>query len=146
MGKCQTLDTIWEVSDHLWEQILPAILEMDPAKSTGRRRVDPRQMLNGIIFRMRSGCQWNHLPKELGDDSTIHRTFQRWAELGVLQRFWAVLVEGCEELGGVNWEWQSADCAMGKARLGGMPLVPTPPTAPRPEANEVSSSRRVVAH
>ncbi len=146
MGKCQTLDTIWEVSDHLWEQILPAILEKDPPKSTGRKRVDPRQMLNGIIFRMRSGCQWNHLPKELGDDSTIHRTFQRWVELGVLQRFWAVLVEGCEELGGVNWEWQSADCAMGKARLGGMRLVPTPPTAPRPEANEVSSSRRVVAH
>ncbi len=119
MGESQTLDTIWEVSDHLWEQLRPAMLEMDPPKTTGRKRVDPRQMLNGIIFRMRSGCQWNHLPKELGDDSTIHRTFQRWVELGVLQRIWALLVEGCEELGGVNWEWQSADCAMGKARLGG---------------------------
>ncbi len=119
MGESQTLDTIWEVSDHLWEQLRPAMLEMDPPKITGRKRVDPRQMLNGIIFRMRSGCQWNHLPKELGDDSTIHRTFQRWVELGVLQRIWALLVEGCEELGGVNWEWQSADCAMGKARLGG---------------------------
>ena len=41
-------------------------------------------MLDGIIFRMRSGCQWNRLPRELGDDSTIHRTFQRWVELGVL--------------------------------------------------------------
>ena len=50
-----------------------------------------------------------------GDDSTIHRTFQRWVELGVLERIWAVLVEGCDELGGVNWEWQAADCAMGKA-------------------------------
>ena len=39
---------------------------------------DPR-MLNGIIFRLRSGCQWNRLPKELGD-GTIHRTFQRWVE------------------------------------------------------------------
>ena len=49
-GKCQTLDTIWEVSDHLWEQIRAAILEMDPPKNTGRKRVDPRQMLDGIIF------------------------------------------------------------------------------------------------
>ncbi len=146
MGNSETLDTIWEVSDHLWEQIWPVILEIDPPKFTGRKRADPREMLNGIIYRMRSGCQWNHLPKELGDDSTIHRTFQRWVELGVLHGIWADLVEGCEELGGVNWEWQSADCAMGKARLGGMPLVPTPQTLARPGANEVSSSRRMAAH
>ena len=68
---------------------------------------------------MRSSCQWNHLPKELGNDSTIHRTFQRWVERGVLEGIWAVLIEGCQELDGVNWEWQSADCSMGKARLGG---------------------------
>ena len=119
MGKDETLATIWEIPDHLWEQIHPVILDMDPPKSTGRKRADPRRMLDGIIFRMRSGCQWNRLPRELGDDSTIHRTFQRWVELGVLEGIWAVLVEGCEELGGVDWEWQSADCSMGKARLGG---------------------------
>ena len=39
MGKCQTLDTIWEVSDHLWEQIRPAILEMDPPKLRRPRSV-----------------------------------------------------------------------------------------------------------
>ena len=33
------------------------IAELDPPKSTGRKRQDPRKMLNGIIFRMRSGCQ-----------------------------------------------------------------------------------------
>ena len=115
-----TLETIWEVSDHLWEQLHPVILEVDPPKATGRKRADPRQMLNGIIFRLRSECQWNHLPKELGDDSTIHRTFQRWVELGVFRRTWAVvLAEECAELGGTSWEWQSADCAMGKARFGG---------------------------
>ena len=126
MGKDETLATIWEIPDHLWEQIHPVILDMDPPKSTGRKRADPRRMLDGIIFRMRSGCQWNRLPRELGDDSTIHRTFQRWVELGVLEGIWAVLVEGCEELGGVDWEWQSADCSMGKARLGGAPLGRNP--------------------
>ena len=77
MGKQETLETIWEVPDELWERIEPIILEEDPPKARGRKRSDPRQMLNGIIFRLRSGCQWNRLPKELGDDSTIHRTFQR---------------------------------------------------------------------
>ena len=75
MGKQETLETIWEVPDELWERIEPIILEEDPPKARGRKRSDPRQMLNGIIFRLRSGCQWNRLPKELGDDSTIHRTY-----------------------------------------------------------------------
>ena len=119
MSNQDTLETIWEVPDELWERIGPMILEADPPKARGRKRADSRQMLNGIIFRLRSGCQWNHLPRELGDDSTIHRTFQRWVKLGVLCRMWGTLVEECEELGGVDWEWQAADGAMGKARLGG---------------------------
>ena len=88
MGKQETLETIWGVPDELWERIEPIILEEDPPKARGRKRSDPRQMLNGIIFRLRSGCQWNRLPKELGDDSTIHRTFQRWVGTGVLHRMW----------------------------------------------------------
>ena len=138
MGKKDTLPTIWEVPDDLWEQIHPLILEMDPPRTTGRKRVDPRRTLDGIVFRMRSGCQWNRLPRELGDDSTIHRTFQRWVELGVLERVWGVLVEECDELGGVEWEWQSADCAMGKARFGGVQSVPTPRTGPRQAASGAS--------
>ena len=66
MGKQETLETIWEVPDELWERVEPIILEEDPPKARGRKRADPRQMLNGIIFRLRSGCQWNRLPKELG--------------------------------------------------------------------------------
>ena len=86
MVKSDTLPAIWEVPDDLWEQIHPVIAAMDPAISTGLRRADPRRVLDGIIFRMRTGCQWNRLPRELGDDSTIHRPFQPWVELGVLER------------------------------------------------------------
>ena len=78
MGEAQSLETIWEIPDDLWEKVEPVILEGLPPKATGRKRVNPRQILNGIIFRLRSGCQWNHLPKTFGDDSTIHRTFQLW--------------------------------------------------------------------
>ena len=119
MGKQPSLDTIWEVPEDLWKEIEEIILEVDPAKSRGRKRADPRQMLNGIIHRMRSGCQWNQLPKYFGYDSTIHRTCQRWDGCGLFPRIWAVIQTHCEELGGVDWEWQSADTAMGKASLGG---------------------------
>ncbi len=92
---------------------------MDPPKHLGRKRIDSRAALNTIIFRLRSGCQWNQLPNNFPDDSSVHRTFQRWERLGILDRIWAALVEECEELDDVDWQWQSADAAMAKARFGG---------------------------
>jgi putative transposase len=124
--KVKPLATIWEVDDELWKIIQSILTEMDPPSWTGRDRIDQRAALNGIIYQMRSGCQWNHLPQEFGDDSSVHRTFQRWIQKGVLERIWATLIENCEELGGVNWQWQSADGAMGKARFGGTLSVQTP--------------------
>lgn len=128
MGQEEPLPTIWEVTDELWAQIGPVLCELDPPKATGRKRVDARKQLEGIIFRLRTGCQWNHLPREFGDDSTVHRTFQRWTERGVFHRVWGLLVEEGGELGGVRWEWQAADGAMGKARSGGTSSVPIPRT------------------
>ena len=120
MESQEVLDTIWEAPDELWEIIEPIIYEMGPPKQIGRKRADPRQMLNGIIYQMRTGTQWNQLPKELGDDSVIHRTFQRWGECGLFLRIWAVIQSHCEKLGGVDWEWQCGDAAMAKARLAGI--------------------------
>lgn len=129
--EAKELPTIWRIPDDLWQKIVPLLAELDPPKSTGRKRIDPRAALDAILFRLRTGCQWNHLPKEFPDDSSVHRTFQRWVKLGVLEGIWAVLVAECEELAGVNWEWQAADAAMGKARMGGMRSAATPPTAAR---------------
>jgi len=120
------LDTIWNVPDELWECVRMILDDLDPPAATGRHRINPRPALDGIIYRMRTGCQWNQLPKVFGDDSSVHRTFQRWERLGVLDHLWAVLVEQCDELRGVNWKWQSADGAMSKARFGGMMSVRTP--------------------
>jgi len=125
------LATIWRVPDELWEKIEPILAEHDPPKSTGRSRIDQRAALDAIIFRLRTGCQWNRLPKEFPDDSSVHRAFQRWVELGVLDLIWASLLKECEELKGVTWEWQAADGAMGKARFGGISSARTPPIGPR---------------
>ena len=146
MGKSVSRPTIWEIPDDLWQRIEPVILELDPTKGKGRKRVDQRKMLQGVIFRMRSSGQWNRLPKELGDDSTIHRTCQRGVERGVLERVWSVLIAECQELDGVDWEWQSADCAMGKARLGGALLDAIPRTVGRQEARKASWSTGPAGH
>lgn len=123
------LDTIWEIPDELWALIEPILLAdapPPPAAKGGRKRTDWRRAFNGIIFRMRTGCQWNQLPKEYGDDSSVHRWFQRWCRNGVMEKVWAVLVRKCDGLAAVRWEWQSADGAMGKARFGGDKVGPNP--------------------
>lgn len=97
------MPTIWRVPDELWEKIEPILAEHDPSKSAGRPRTDRRAVLDAIVFRLRTGCQWNQMPKEFPDDSTMHRALKRWVELGVLDRIWAALIEECEELGGVDW-------------------------------------------
>lgn len=129
----EPLPTIWRVPEDLWAKIRVILDQYDPPKPVGRKRIDQRCALNGIIYRMRSGVQWNELPKEFGDDSSVHRTFQRWIRLRVFDRIWAVLVADCEQLGGVDWEWQAADAALSKARLGGTWSAPTQPTGARTE-------------
>lgn len=115
----KVLPTIWEVPDLLWSIISPILGEAYCRKPVGRPRVCFRQVLNGVIYRMRTGAQWNRLPEKYGDDSSIHRWFQRWCFDGVMEEIFSVLAERCGELAGVHWEWQAADCRMGKARFGG---------------------------
>ena len=125
------LPTVWRVPDDLWALVQPVLRVHDPPKRTGRRRIDPRAALDAIIFRLRSGCQWNRLPREYPDDSSVHRTFQRWVRSGVFERIWATLVERCAEVGGTDWTWQAADAALGKARMGGITWGAIPRTAAR---------------
>jgi len=120
MSRTPRLPTLWEVPDELWDRILPLLNADDPPKHTGRPKVDRRRVLDGIIFHLRTGCQWNYIPKLYGDDSTIHRYFQRWCANGIFKRIWAMLVGECEELGKINWKWQASDTSLGKARLGAM--------------------------
>jgi len=66
----KAVPTIWRVPDGLWDKVEPILNEHDPPKGTDRSRIDQRAALDAIIFRLRTGCQWNHLPREeFPDDS-----------------------------------------------------------------------------
>jgi putative transposase len=122
----QTLElpTIWEVPDDLWAIVEATITELDPPRRGGRPRIDQRAAFNAVIYRLRTGCQWNRLPKEFPNDRSVHRTFQRWLARGVLERVWAVVAETA----GIQWERQVVDAMLGKARSGGIISDPIPPT------------------
>jgi putative transposase len=68
---------------------------------------------------MRTGCQWNAIPRTFGPSSTIHSYFQKWVEEGVFERMWELALQEYDDLIGVAWKHQSIDTATVKAPLGG---------------------------
>ena len=76
--------------------------------------------MDGILFVLRTGCQWNAL-NETGicSSSTAHSRFQEWTQAGVFLKLWKMALEDYDELKGIDWAWQSMDGAMTKAPLGG---------------------------
>jgi putative transposase len=124
--RARALPTIWELPDELWERIGPILAKRYPRAATGRPRADLRLVLEGIIYRLRSGVQWNQLPRRFGADSTVHAWFQRFVADGVMEETWAELVRECDELGAVSWAWQAADGVMGKSRFDGGARGPNP--------------------
>src|SRR5437660_237979 len=78
----------WEVSDEVWERVRPLIPEAPSHARGGRRRMDDRKAFEAIVYVLRTGIQWNALPRELGASSTVHDGFQEWERVGSFKAIW----------------------------------------------------------
>ena len=113
-----------ELSDEQWERIRDLL---PPPSPRGRPRRDPRQVLNGMLWILRTGAPWRDLPKRYGSYQTVHRTFGAWRSKGVLQRVVEGLQGQLNEAGEIDWLlWcvdgssvRAARCATGARRQGG---------------------------
>src|SRR5215210_6879656 len=66
-----------DLTDDEWARIEPLI---SPAKRGGNRRhVDVREVMNGIMYVLSTGCQWRAIPKDLPPRSTVFHYFDRWS-------------------------------------------------------------------
>jgi transposase len=93
----------------------------------GRPRRPDRDCLNGILFVLRTGCQWNALSATgICPCSTAHDRFQQWVRAGVFERLFDTALKDYEELVGIDWSFLSMDGAMTKAPLGGEATGPNP--------------------
>ncbi len=73
-----------DLTDQEWALIEPLI---PPAKRGGRRRtVDVREVMNGVLYVLGTGCQWRALPKDLPPKSTVHEYLMLWDWDGTLER------------------------------------------------------------
>lgn len=116
----------YRMPDAMWER-LKAVLPVYPHHPQGGRpRAALRDVVDGIFYCLRTGCQWKAIPPEICPGSTCHDYFQEWTESGVFEELWAVALEEYNELEGLDFQWQSVDGAMTKAPLGGEDTGPNP--------------------
>jgi transposase len=84
-----------DVTEEEWAEIAPLI---PPARRGGRKRtVNIREVFNGLLYVLSTGCQWRAIPKELPAKSTIFDYFERWQAEGTLGRIHAALYGRCRE-------------------------------------------------
>jgi transposase len=111
--------TVKRIPDELWDEIRFILTSEKPANTIGRQAVSFRKVLDGILYVLRTGCQWKMLSKEYGSGSTCHRRFQQWSISKVFQRLWTRLLKVYDGIVGIRWKWQSLDSVSVKAPLGG---------------------------
>jgi putative transposase len=116
----------WKVSDELWERVKPLIPPAPSHAKGGRPRMADRQAFEAIVYVLRTGIQWNALPRELGASSTVHDRFQAWERAGVFKAIWQAGLQAYDELIGIQWEWQAVDGVMTKAPFGHGATGPNP--------------------
>ena len=120
------MHTIWRLPDRLWSKVKPLLGPEKKPGTRGRPPVPFRRVLDGILFILRTGCQWKAVPAELATGSTLHRRFQAWVRSGVFHTLWKRLLVEYDALRGIAWRWLALDSASTKAPLGGDATGPNP--------------------
>jgi|SRR5579859_3587922 len=117
------------IPDELWERVEKWIPKRKHGSDSlaGRPPKPDRVVMEGIIYRLRTGCQWDAIPAEFGSRSTCYRRFVEWRKAGVFFMMWVEALLLYDEERGIDWKWSSLDSASVKAPKGGTSRAPIPP-------------------
>ena len=87
-----------DLTDDEWALVAPLI---PPAKRGGNKRTaDMREVVNGLMYILSTGCQWAAMPKDLAARSTVHGYLDLWEWDGTLERIHHALYVHCREQAG----------------------------------------------
>src|SRR5712692_2802523 len=118
------------VTDALWERVQP-LLPPPPERRfrfPGRKPLEQRQILTGILFVLKTGMAWDDLPAELGCGcgKTCRHYLQIWHQAGVWVRLHALLLAELNGADQIDWERALIDASFAKAPEGGENTGPNP--------------------
>ncbi len=95
-----------ELTNGQWAVLRPLIPE--PATRRGRPR-DSRQVLNGMLWILRTGAPWRDLPERYGPWRTVWHRFNKWRREGQLELIREHLLEALNDAGQLDWELWCVD-------------------------------------
>lgn len=104
--------------------------------------MEPRKVFEGIVYVLRTGCQWKALPEKFGSASSVHQYFLEWKREGVFVRLWRKGLAEYDEMEGIAWAWQSVDGALVKAPLALEAVGPNPTDRGKKWEQAKSAGRR----
>lgn len=118
------------IDDELWvliEPLLPRPKSRNRERR-GRPRVSDRAVLNGILFVLRTGMRWNHLPTRLGFGSgaTCWRRLNDWQTVGVWSKLHVLLLDKLRESGQLDLSYAAVDSSSVRAVGAGQKLGQAP--------------------
>ena len=131
------------LSDFHWDLIREHLLE--PARNPlgGRPPHSNRNCLEGILYVLITGCQWEKLPHDYPSTSTCWRRFDEWIRTGAFEQIWQILLEHLDELGRLDWREVIADAWFVRAKKGAITWeIPSLARGPRWSTWSIRKGRR----
>lgn len=113
-----------DITEHQW-QLLEPLLPVPPVREDGRGRPwrDPRDVLGGILWVLRTGAPWADLPRRYPPYQTCHRRFQAWVEGGVMKHVLHALARDLQQRGGIDLTECFVDATFASAKKGALALA-----------------------
>ena len=100
------METRGNLTDEQWALVAPLLPQR---ATTGRPPKDHRQMLNGMLWILRTGAPWRDLPERYGPWSSVASRFYRWRKAGVWERLWAEILKQVDANGLLDWDVHFVD-------------------------------------
>lgn len=137
------------LDDRLWRLIEPLLPPAKPRRFRfpGRKPVDDRAALTGILFVLRTGIGWEYLPQEMGSGCgmTCWRRLRDWQAAGVWDRVHRVLLEQLQRADAIDWSRAAVDSGSVRAVGGAKKQAQTRPIAGKKARNITSSPTRTAS-